>query len=248
MFRKDIINLATIKEKPLPLHIAIIMDGNGRWAKKRGLPRAAGHRAGMEAFKKTIISCIEVGIKYLTVYAFSTENWKRPQEEVNFLMSLLVEYIEKELNELDKNGVRVHTIGNLTDLPSLAQQQINKAVKKTAGNNKLYLQIALNYGGRAEILQAVRQIGEDIESGKMTVGNINEQVFARYLYTNGIPDPDLLIRTSGELRISNFLLWQLAYTEFCSPDVLWPDFTAQHLYKAIYEYQNRDRRYGGLKQ
>ncbi len=230
----------------LPRHIAIIMDGNGRWAQARSLPRIAGHRAGMEAFKRVIISCTQIGIPYLTVYAFSTENWKRPQDEVDGLMGLLIEYIEKELNKLDEKGVRVRTIGLLSGFPETNRLLIEKAVSRTQSNNKLKLQIALNYGGRDELVRAVSRIAQDVRLGKITAGDITENLISQYLDTAGLPDPDLIIRTSGEMRLSNFLLWQSAYAEYWPTPVLWPDFGDQELYKAISDYQNRHRRYGGV--
>jgi undecaprenyl diphosphate synthase len=240
------IDINTIQKKALPQHIAIIMDGNGRWAKKRGLPRTIGHRAGVESLKKIVEACGEIGIKYLTVYAFSTENWKRPKEEVDTLMNLLVEYIEKELDTLDKNGVCIKPIGNLLELPENAKHQIYKAIEKTKNNHKLYLQIALNYGGRRELVHAIQGIVRDVSDGKLNRELIDEQVVSQYLYTAGIPDPDLIIRPSGEMRVSNFLLWQLAYAELWVTNVLWPDFRSEHLLQAIFEYQQRQRRFGAL--
>ncbi|MDD2211444.1 MAG: isoprenyl transferase [Clostridia bacterium] len=232
---------------PLPRHLAIIMDGNGRWAKKKGLPRAAGHRAGAETLRLIVETCLEVGMPYLTVYAFSTENWKRPPEEVKALMALLVEYIEKELQQLKQNGVKIKTIGNISELPSTAISRVQKAEKETAHNHKLVLQIALNYGGRKEILDAVKSIAGEVASGRLPVATIDTATMEEHLYTAGVPDPDLLIRTAGELRLSNFLLWQFAYTEFWFTEVFWPDFKVHHLYQAIYDYQYRQRRFGGLK-
>ncbi|QNB45736.1 isoprenyl transferase [Thermanaerosceptrum fracticalcis] len=240
------IDINALQTKTLPQHIAIIMDGNGRWAKKRGLPRTIGHRAGVESLKKIVEACGEIGIKYLTVYAFSTENWKRPKEEVDTLMNLLVEYIEKELDTLDKNGVCIKPIGNLLELPENAKHQIYKAIEKTKNNHKLYLQIALNYGGRRELVHAIQGIVRDVSDGKLSRELIDEQVVSQYLYTAGIPDPDLIIRPSGEMRVSNFLLWQLAYAELWVTNVLWPDFRPEHLLQAIFEYQQRQRRFGAL--
>lgn len=235
-----------IKKGVLPRHVAIIMDGNGRWAKKRRLPRAAGHRAGMEALKKTVECCTEIGIPYLTLYAFSTENWKRPRAEVDSLMDLLVEYIGKELNALQKNGVRVKSIGRVAELPEDAQKSIRMAEEKTQGNNRLYLQIAINYGGRREIIDAVKMILDDYKKGSLKEEDVTEEAFSNYLYTGGLPDPDLVIRPSGEMRLSNFLIWQSAYAEFLATDVLWPDFGKEDLYQAIAAYQKRQRRFGGL--
>ena len=231
----------------LPAHIAIIMDGNGRWATRRGLPRALGHRAGVDSLREIVKTCSSLGIKYLTVYAFSTENWKRPAEEVNILMDLLVEYLHKELAELYEHGVRINSIGRINELPVKARQALEMADMRTAQNNGLTLSLALNYGGRNEIAEAVRKIGEDVSVKKLAPADINEETISRYLYTAGMPDPDLLVRPSGEQRISNFLLWQAAYAEFWYSPVLWPDFRKEHLLEALIDYQNRQRRFGGLK-
>jgi len=232
--------------KHLPQHIAVIMDGNGRWAQSRGLPRTAGHRAGMSSLKELVNACGELGIKVLTVYAFSTENWKRPTDEVGFLMNLLVEYMGKELAELHQKGVVVRSVGEIAELPLPAQDALTKAEKVTSRNEGLKLNIALNYGGRREIINAVSQIAQKITAGTINPDDINEELFSRFLYTQGLPDPDLVIRPSGEQRLSNFLLWQSAYSEFWTSAVLWPDFREQHLFEAIVEYQKRNRRYGGL--
>lgn len=249
IFNKDVpvsVDINLLKEQPLPLHIGIIMDGNGRWAKRRGLPRAVGHRAGADMLKRIIKETIRIGIPYLTVYAFSTENWKRPQDEVNALMELLVEYVNKELSKLNKNGVRINLIGNKDRLPEEARLQIERAVNETKENDTLQLQIALNYGGRAEIVDAVKALFRDISENKVTIEEINEGLFSKYLYTNGIPDPDLIIRPSGELRLSNFLPWQSAYSELWFANVFWPDFSEEYYRHAIYDYQLRNRRYGAL--
>ena len=230
----------------VPVHIAVIMDGNGRWATRRGLPRAMGHRAGVESLRETVKFCSSLGVKYLTVYAFSTENWKRPAEEVSILMDLLVEYLKKELADLHQNNVRVMAIGRLEELPNKAREALSEARGYTTGNTGLTLNLALNYGGRNEIVEAVRKIGVDVKSGRVNPDNINEEVISDYLFTSGIPDPDLLIRPSGEQRISNFLLWQSAYSEFWYSPVLWPDFRKIHLLEAIVDYQRRQRRFGGL--
>lgn len=230
----------------LPRHIAIIMDGNGRWARRRGLPRVHGHRAGMLALKETVKACLELGIKVLTVYAFSTENWKRPSEEVQALMDLLVEYVDRELDELVKEGVRVRQIGLRSGLPGSALAAIQRAEEKTAGNERLVFNIALNYGGRSEIVVAARALAEKVKAGSMQPEQIDEESFAAHLFTAGLPDPDLLIRPAGDLRISNFLLWQLAYTEFWLTSIFWPDFRRYHLLQAIVDYQQRERRFGGL--
>jgi len=242
------INLDDLDTKKLPKHIAIIMDGNGRWAKKRGLPRYFGHRAGVETVRRIVKFCAKINVPYLTLYAFSTENWRRPQEEVNVLMNLLVEYIEKEVEELSQEGVRLLVIGETSELPESAQFALAKGMEKTRHNQRLNLILALNYGGRREIIEAVRKIVGDVQAGMLSPGEINEQSFTRYLYTREIPDPDLLIRPSGEIRVSNFLLWQIAYSEIWLTDVLWPDFSEQHLLQAIRDYQKRERRFGGVNQ
>lgn len=231
----------------LPVHVAIIMDGNGRWAMQRGLPRAFGHRAGVESLRDIVKACSELRIKVLTVYAFSTENWKRPQEEVNVLMDLLVEYLNNEIEELCKNGVRINPIGRLKDLPGSALEALRMATERSRNNQGLVLNVALNYGGRAEIVDAVRTIASEVKNGALSIEQIDSNIISKHLYTAGQPEPDLLIRPSGDFRISNFLLWQLAYTEFWLTPVLWPDFRRVHLLKAIVEYQRRERRFGGLK-
>lgn len=231
----------------LPRHLAIIMDGNGRWALRRGLPRVAGHRAGVEALRETVKACLEWGIEILTVYAFSTENWKRPREEVDTLMELLVEYLRKEVKELNQQGVRIGAIGRLHELPIEAQQELARARELTAGNQRLLLNLALNYGGRAELVDACCAVAQDILQGKLKLEQIDEEVLSRYLYTAGLPDPDLLIRTAGEMRFSNFLLWQSAYTELWVTPILWPDFRREDLLVALHDYARRERRFGGLK-
>ncbi len=231
----------------LPTHIAIIMDGNGRWATRRGLPRAMGHRAGVESLREIVKTCSSLGIGYLTVYAFSTENWKRPAIEVNILMDLLVEYLNKEIEDLHENNVRVRAIGRINELPEKARGALNQAEKRTEDNEGLILNLALNYGGRNEITAAVKQMACDVAVGKLNPDDIDENIISNYLYTAGMPDPDLLIRPSGEQRISNFLLWQAAYSEFWYSPVLWPDFRKEHLLEAVVDYQNRQRRFGGLK-
>lgn len=235
-----------IDQNRIPKHIAIIMDGNGRWAQQRGMPRTFGHRAGVEALRDTVKACSELGVRILTVYAFSTENWKRP-EEVNTLMNLLIEYLQKEIDDLHAQRVQVRFIGETDSLSAAVQKEIIHARKITDKNNGLLLNIAVNYGGRREIIHAVKQGYQDIASGKITLAEIDERLFSGYLYTAGLADPDLLIRPGGDYRISNYLLWQLAYTEFWFSDVLWPDFSRKDLLRAIYDYQCRDRRFGGLK-
>jgi undecaprenyl diphosphate synthase len=227
-----------------PTHVAIIMDGNGRWATARGLPRFAGHQRGAEAVREVVEGCNRLGVRYLTLYAFSSENWKRPETEINDLMGLLRVYVKRELADLHSNGVRLRFIGDHAVLPSDIQDLINGAEERTRENTGLNLVIALNYGARNEILAACRQLAEDVKAGRLDADGVTEQVFASRLSTHGIPDPDLLIRTSGEQRLSNFLLWQAAYCELSFVDTLWPDFTQEHLAKAIADYQKRERRYG----
>ena len=236
----------------IPASIAIIMDGNGRWAKKRFLPRVAGHNAGMLAMKEIIKTSSTLGVKHLTVYAFSTENWKRSDQEVSGIFKLLVKYVDSELEELNANNVRVRILGDYSVIPEEARNRIEKSLAATASNTGLQFNIALNYGSRAEIVRAVNRINEDIREGVLGEDTeITEELLSRYLYTgdeNGnILDPDLIIRTSGEERLSNFLLWQSAYSEFVFTDVLWPDFTPEEFKKTIEVYQNRDRRFGGRK-
>ncbi|MGE5390544.1 MAG: isoprenyl transferase [Deltaproteobacteria bacterium] len=235
-----------IRGGEIPRHIAIIMDGNGRWAKKRLMPRNMGHRAGMSTLKQVVEACDDIGVKVLTVYAFSTENWKRPVDEVDYLMKLLVEFMHKELSELHEKGVRINMLGSPDTLPKDCQNEIESAIKLTRNNQGLKFNIALNYGSRREIIDAVVKISEDIAAGNMNPGDMNEEIFSSYLNTRGLPDPDLLIRTAGEMRISNFLLWQIAYTELWVTECLWPDFTRTDLCHSIYDYQRRERRFGGL--
>lgn len=239
--------LENIDFKKLPKHIAIIMDGNGRWAKKRGLPRVMGHKAGMDAIRKTVRACSDLGISILTIYAFSTENWKRPQDEVGYLMNLLVEYMRKEISELHSNKVRVKILGEVDILPDQTRKEIKEAVKLTENNKGLQFNIALNYGGRAEIVNACKKLIDDVSAGSIDRASIDEALFKNYLYTGSDVDPDFIIRTSGEQRLSNFLLWQGAYSEFVFVDQFWPDFDEKVLYNAIVEYQGRDRRFGALK-
>lgn len=238
-----------VDKERIPKHIAIVMDGNGRWANNKGLPRLAGHNAGMLAMKEIVKHSSILGVKYLTVYAFSTENWKRSMEEVNGIFKLLVFYVEKELKELNKNKVRVRVLGDYSKLPQEAVKSLEKALKKTDANTGLQFNIALNYGSRDEIIQAIRLLGEDIKAGIADPKNITEESFSSYLFTGEkfacVPDPELVIRTSGEKRLSNYLLWQSAYSEFVFTETLWPDFSPGEYEKAIEEYQNRDRRFGG---
>ena len=240
------VTLDELKAKPMPQHIAIIMDGNGRWAKSKGLMRVAGHRVGVQALKNTIIALDELGIGHLTVYAFSTENWKRSKDEVDALMELITEFINKEIDYLDENGVRVNPIGDISALSPKAFDSISYAKEKTKHNSHIVFNVALNYGGRQEIVRAAKAICEDVKRDALQIEDIDEALFSSYLYTAGQPDPDLVIRSSGELRISNFLLWQIAYSEFWITNILWPDFKKEDLWQAVWEYQNRDRRYGGV--
>lgn len=231
----------------IPQHVAIILDGNGRWAKSKGMPRNYGHVQGSKNVERICEEAWKMGIKYLTVYAFSTENWSRPKEEVDALMKLLRNYMKTCLKTAAKNDMKVRVIGDKTRLDTDIRNRIEELEKATAGNGGLNFQIALNYGSRDEIIRAVRHLAEDVKKGTLDPGEISSEVFSSYLDTHDIPDPDLLIRTSGEERLSNFLLWQLAYSEFYFTDVLWPDFTKQELEKAIEQYNRRDRRYGGVE-
>jgi undecaprenyl diphosphate synthase len=226
----------------VPRHLAVIMDGNGRWAERRGLPRVAGHRAGMASITELVRACDELHIPVLTLYAFSTENWKRPRPEVRFLMQLLIEFLRREINELHAQNVRLGMLGQRAGVPAPVLKAIDGGLAKTAGNTGLRLNFAFNYGGRREILDAVAAWGRQRRKPALT-----EAAFARFLYTAGEPDPDLLIRTSGEMRLSNFLLWQLAYAEMVVTPVLWPDFRKKHLLAALAEYQGRERRFGGVE-
>lgn len=235
------------QQEQLPSHIAIIMDGNGRWAKKRTLPRVAGHHEGMKIVKRITRFANEIGIKTLTLYAFSTENWKRPKLEVEFLMRLPEEFLGTYLPELIEQNVQVKMMGNIESLPEHTKRAVKKAMEQTAHNDGLILNFALNYGSRDEIVQAVRNIVSDVQDGNISAEAISEKLLDNYLMTKDLSEPDLLIRTSGEVRLSNFMLWQLAYTEFWFTDTLWPDFDEACLLDAIESYQTRNRRYGGLK-
>ncbi len=235
----------------IPAHIAIIMDGNGRWAKQRGLPRLAGHNAGMKAMIEIVRRASDLGVKHLTVYAFSTENWKRSAQEISGLFRLLIRYVRTELKELMRNNVRLMILGDLSALPDDAVAAVNRAVSDTAGNTGMQFNIALNYGGRDEIVRAVNLLAGEVRDGRIEPGQITDEMISERLYTGaretGCGDPELIIRTSGEQRLSNFLLWQCAYSEFVFTDVYWPDFTPEEFEKAIGEFQSRDRRYGGRK-
>jgi len=237
-----------LNKNNIPQHVAIIMDGNGRWAKQKGQERLFGHAKGVESVRRALKAATQSGVKYLTLYAFSTENWNRPKDEVDGLMTLLVETITKEVAELDKNNVIVKTIGDIDNLPNNCGLELKKATAKTENNTGTTLILALNYSGRAEIISALKQIVLDVKDARIEVDDIDDQLLDNKLYTSNIPDPELLIRTSGELRISNFLLWQIAYSELYFTDILWPDFTEEDFYKAIYDYQNRERRFGMISE
>jgi len=237
-----------IDEDKLPKHIAIIMDGNGRWAEKRLINRIAGHRVGIKRAKEAIRCCTELGIQALTLYAFSTENWSRPKREIKALMTLMKRFLRAEGENLVRNNIRLKIIGNIEDLPEDVGEVIKEFIIKTKNNKGMILNAALSYSGRNEIIRAVRKIAGDVKQGKLTTRQIDEATFSRYLFTSGVPDPDLLIRTSGELRISNFLLWQMAYTEIYVTDILWPDFSEKDLRNAIINFQRRRRRFGLTQQ
>ncbi len=238
----------TVVNEKMPRHIAIIMDGNGRWAKKRILNRINGHRKGVDVARNTVTQCSELGIKYLTLYTFSKENWKRPADEVGLLMKMLERHLLKEEETLVKNNIRFSPIGNITDLPKSVQSVVAHLIDKTSSNDGMVLQLALSYSGRAEITNAAQELARKVACGVLKPEDITEELFSRHLNTGTAPDPDLLIRTSGEKRISNFLLWQLAYTEIYITDVLWPDFTREHLMEAISDFKSRDRRFGLVKE
>lgn len=240
-------NFYDINIDKIPQHIAIIMDGNGRWAKSRFMPRTYGHKVGVETIRKIVKECSRLGVKYLTLYAFSTENWKRPEEEVSALMGLLVTYLKNELEELNKNNVKILTIGDISKLPMPCIVELEKSIEKTKHNTGVVLSLALNYGARNDIQKAIKEISKNVLEGSIELEDIDEKMIANHLYTKNIIDPDLVIRTSGEQRLSNFLLWEVAYSEFYYTDIHWPDFNEEELQKAIYSYQNRDRRFGGVK-
>lgn len=233
-----------INPEKLPGHLAIIMDGNGRWAKQKGLLRTIGHENGTKSVKNTVEACAELGIQNLTLYAFSTENWNRPKFEVDTLMKLLISSLKKELATLQKNNIRLNAIGNLTNLPSKVQKELEEVIESTAENTRMTLTLALSYGAREELVQAVKKISIKVKNNIISLDTIDESIINKHLYTHNLPDVDLVIRTSGEHRISNFLLWQIAYAEFYFSEVLWPDFKKEHLYEAILSYQNRERRFG----
>ena len=245
-FKKKYKKNSEIDYDNLPLHIGVIMDGNGRWAKKRGLPRSAGHSAGADTLKKIVTECNKMGIKYITVYAFSTENWKRPKDEVDFLMNLLMNYLKDAETTLAGENVVIRALGSRAELSDELCRQIEKTENFTKNNDGIIMNIALNYGAREEIVKAVKEIGTDLSQGKISADEISAETVSEHLYTSHQPDPDLIIRTSGEERLSNFLLWQAAYSELWFCDKLWPDFDIPDLHRAIIEYQQRNRRYGGV--
>ncbi|MFZ2324467.1 MAG: isoprenyl transferase [Ignavibacteriaceae bacterium] len=236
------------KSGVIPIHIAIIMDGNGRWAKKRGLPRVAGHKRGVDTVKKIVEACSEIGVKYLTLYTFSTENWKRPKEEVSTLMRLLLNSLRDRVNELNDNDIRLTTIGDIESLPIAVQNQLNADIERTKNNKKMVLNLALSYSGRWELLEAIKKIAKAAKDGQIETNDICESLVSQKLTTQNIPDPDLVIRTSGEFRVSNFLLWQIAYSEFIITETLWPDFSKNDLYEAIQIFQKRERRFGKVSE
>lgn len=238
---KNKINIDTI-----PKHIAIIMDGNGRWAKNRSLPRNFGHQEGMERVIEVVECASQLGIKHLTLYAFSTENWKRPIIEIEGLMKILVLYIRRELDKLHNNNIKLNILGDISKLPDTPRKEVERALEKTINNTKMILNIALNYGGRDEIIFGIKEYLNDVKMGNIKLEELNESTFSNYLYTKGQPDPDLVIRPSGELRLSNFMIYQVAYSEFWYSNVLWPDFGEKQLYEAIIDYQKRNRRFGGI--
>jgi undecaprenyl diphosphate synthase len=230
----------------LPQHIAVIMDGNGRWAQRRHLPRVAGHRAGVQSARTVIETCAKLGIPALTLYAFSMENWRRPKAEIDFLMRLLREYLRKEIPSIQRNNIRMLVIGRSDQLPEAVRADIDRAMEQTSGNTGMKLAVALNYGGRAELVDAFNRILDRVRNNGLANARVDEEMISQHLYTAGLPDPDLLIRTSGEMRVSNFLLWQIAYAEIYVTETLWPDFSRARLYEALLDFQKRERRYGGL--
>lgn len=236
--------LETINKDNLPKHLAIIMDGNGRWAKQKGMLRAFGHENGTKAVRETVETCARLGIENLTLYAFSTENWNRPKLEVDTLMKLLINSLKNELKTLTNNNIKLNTIGNFEKLPSSAQKELSQVISKTKDNNRMTLTLALSYGSREEIISAIKNISSKVKNNIISIDAIDESIINQHLYTQNLPDVDLLIRTSGEHRISNFLLWQIAYAELYFTDVLWPDFREKDLYEAIISYQKRERRFG----
>ncbi len=240
--------LLGLKPEQIPTHIAMIMDGNGRWAQRKNLPRIEGHRQGAKVVRKMVTECSKLGVRYLTLYSFSTENWKRPREEIEFLMQLCVEYLAYELPEMMDQDIRLHHLGQMSRLPESVQERLRETMQATANNKGLTLSLALNYSSRVEIVDAVQTISRKVAAGEIAPEQITEQVVSNHLYTKGMPDPDLLIRTAGERRLSNYLLWQLAYTEFYVENDCWPDFSEQHLHRAILDYVQRERKFGAVGQ
>lgn len=238
--------LTELDATKLPQHIAVIMDGNGRWAQRRHLPRIAGHRAGVQSARAIIETCAKLNIPALTLYAFSMENWRRPKAEIDFLMRLLREYLRKELPVIHRNNIRFMVIGRPDQLPEAVRADVDRAMQQTAGNSGMQLAVALNYGGRAELVDAFNRILDRVRNNGLATARVDEEMISQHLYTAGLPDPDLLIRTSGEMRVSNFLLWQIAYAEIYVTETLWPDFTRAQLFEALLDFQKRERRYGGL--
>lgn len=232
----------------IPSHIAIIMDGNGRWAKSRGLPRVAGHKKGVQTVKDIVKACVQLGVNYLTLYTFSTENWKRPKDEVSTLMRLLVSTLRKEVDELNENNVKLIAMGQINLLPSEVQKELEDSIERTRNNNAMVLNLALSYSGRWDLLNAIKKIAQLTSQNELSIDEINDECVSKFLSTSGVPDPDLLIRTSGEFRVSNFLLWEIAYTEFFVTDVYWPNFSRENLYEAIKSFQKRERRFGKVSE
>lgn len=241
-------NKQNINPDSVPQHVAIIMDGNGRWAKNQGKARVVGHMSGVEAVREALEAAIESGVKYLTIYAFSTENWNRPKNEVDALMDLLVSTLVKEIDSLHKNGVKLNAIGDLERLPGQCNIALKEGLKKTADNDRITLTVALNYSARWEILEATKKIAQAVANNELSADDITSDVFEQNLSTHGLPDPELLIRTSGEVRVSNFLLWQIAYSELCFTETLWPDFNKESFFSAIVDYQHRERRFGMISE
>ncbi len=244
MFRKK--KSPEIDLTNLPKHVAFIMDGNGRWAKRRGLPRLVGHNAGTETLKKIVMESKKIGLENISFYAFSTENWKRPEEEVNGLMEILVKFMKSEIDEIHENHIKINILGDIDALPDYAKKVVEEALEITKDNREMNFNIALNYGGRDELVRAAREIAKACSAGDVTLDEIDDKLISNHLYTKGMPDPDLLIRTSGEQRLSNFMLWQVAYSEFVFDKGYWPDFNEEKLRNALYQYQNRNRRYGAV--
>jgi undecaprenyl diphosphate synthase len=236
------------KNGNIPTHIAIIMDGNGRWAKQRGLPRVAGHKRGVDTVKIIVEACAELGVKYLTLYTFSTENWNRPKDEVSTLMKLLLKSLKDRVDELCENDIRLTTVGDINALPNVVQKQLLEDIERTKNNKKMVLNLAISYSGRWEIVKGIKKLCDAVKNNKFDMDDLDEKSFAQFLESNDIPDPDLVIRTSGEFRVSNFLLWQIAYSEFVITDVYWPDFDRQQLYQAIRQFQKRERRFGKVSE